>query len=319
MKFIFLLSFIIANYCNAQMSYPSLKYEFNYNSTNKEYKGNVKKVRKVYSLTKSNSLATTNTKDSLSEIDLIRFDLSIDSFDRNGNQIFELYQPKDSTKKSIKYFSYDSIGNLVNIISKYWNSDTITNEWKFEYNYLNKLVNTKINHKGELTVEYNYNYDGRGNLESKELFSKNYYSFEKLKRKDKKVIINSFDRNGFKIEKVEYIDDDSSIFRHSIWYSKSNEILMEREMKQNKINTGIFYLHTQINSKGNFDKNIAAIETQNDKKNNLIKITVQDKVQGKNSTGVVIYKYDLVGNIIEKLITFHNGIQDLIKYEFEYY
>ena len=61
------------------------------------------------------------------------------------------------------------------------------------------------------------------------------------------------------------------------------------------------------------------IETHYDEHKNLTKLVTYDNIRKVSHTTTIDYKYDTVGNIIERLITYDSGNKELRKSEFEYY
>lgn len=317
MKYFFFISFSLISYCNAQIINPSIAYQFDYSATNITYKGNVKKVKLNFFSAKTSSIKLQQTRDSLLNNNQLKYFISIDSFDINRNKVFELKKEKLEGYQ-IKYYTYDSNNNLVGIISKYLDSDTIINEWKLKYNSNNKLANSQFYYKGYLVVEHNYAYNKNGEVESREILSENY-CLEKVQKKGNRIIVNTYNITGKKMVKQEYVEDDSSIYCHYYFYTKYNAAGKEGITRQSKKLPNIFFSYQTKNDEGEFVQNWAVKETQYDEHKNLTKLFTFDEIKKVNLTTIINYKYDTVGNIIEQLITYDNGNQELVKFEFQYY
>jgi hypothetical protein len=167
-------------------------------------------------------------------------------------------------------------------------------------------------------VESNISYNKNGDIETREILSDNY-SIEKMQKNGDKLSVITYDITGKKIAKQEYAEDDTSVYCHYYFYTKYNASGKEGETRMYKKDKLIFYSLKRVYDHDAPNQNWSAIETNYDEHKNLTKLITYDILKKVKYTTTINYKYDAIGNIVEKLITYDNGDKQLFKYEFEYY
>lgn len=301
-----MILFLLFKSANAQQVYQDFLHPSNTNLSNKSYVGNVKKVNRFYYDYHLN-LGDSNRNNNY-----------IDSFQREGKLLFSKHYSTDSTYNSITNYQYNSFGNCISIVGRYLSNDSVFHEGYNAYNIENQLVNSKTYNKGKLMIECNFTYNKNGDIESREILTENY-CLEKIQKNDNKTTVISYNIAGKKTMKQEYFEDDTSIYCHYYSYQKNSASGTEGETRIYKKDNLIFYSFKRDYDYNIPNQNWCTIETKYDENKNLIKLVTYDKLKKVSYTSKIQYKYDTIGNIIEKLITYDNGDTNFARFCFEYY
>ena len=313
-KILFLL--LICNVCKAQ--YSSGYYYNKY--YNKKYKGNVKQVINSYYINyynDSGKLKKNNTSQNAG------FKLnwsSKDSLNISGNiQKILSYIYKDTSKFQTKEFSYDNSNNIIAISYKDSNN-LVTTQNVFKYNKgILESVDEYVKKKFKSETVYFYNKKGvlkkteTTPFESKILYKEKFVddnTIENITYYNKRIVNKSFT-----------IQDDTSILYLSFPNLDGNNVYANAIESRRFKDEDLFlnYSYKMKNNEGVFLEDYSAVETQYDEHKNLTKLITYDNLRKLNRTITIDYKYDPIGNIIERLITYENGNRELWKSKFEYY
>lgn len=311
-KILFLL--LICNVCKAQQY---SKYD-NHKYYNKKYKGYIKQVTNSYYTNFYLDSGKFKKNDTIQNAGSKLNSYSKDSFNISGNiQKILSHMYKDTSKFWSKEYSYDNYNNLIAISSR--NSDNpATSHSIFKYNKgILETVDEYANKK--FLSETVFFYNKKGVLKKTETtpFESKMLHKEKFGEDNSSETINYYKKRIF--SKSFTMQDDTSFFNIGFPnLDDSNSTASEiRIYKGDELY--ICYSGKRQKNNGVFLEDYSCIETHYDEHKNLTKLVTYDNIRKVSYTTTIDYKYDTVGNIIERLITYDSGNKELRKSKFEYY
>jgi len=316
MKKILFLLLLFFNVCKAQLysKYDDHKYY------SKKYKGHIKQVINSYSINYHADSNKLKQNDTTRNAGFNLISLKKDSFNISGNIqkiSTSYYIHNDTSKFSTREYSYDNANNLI-AISYSDSNKPVSSQSIFKYNK-GMLESVDEYDKKKFLSETVFFYNKKGVLkktettwfESKSLHKEKFVddnTIETINYYNKRITSKSFIiQDDTSILYVSFPNlDDSNSTAHEMRVYKDGELYLNY---YNKLQT----------SNGKLIQYFSTIETQYDEHKNLIKLVTYDELQKVNYTTTINYKYDSVGNITEKLVTYENGTKQLYKSRFEYY
>ena len=312
-KLLFLL--LICNVCKAQ-HYSRLddnKYYY------KKYKGHVKQIINSYYINFHFDSGKLKMNDTTQNAGYKINRYNKDSFNISGNIQKLTYTLIDTSKFLTTEFEYDNSNNLISKLDRDSNN-LVSRHFIFKYNN-GRLESVDEYFKKKFKSETVYFYNNKGVLKKTETTPFESKSLYKEKFVDDNTIENINYYNKRIVNKSFTIQDDTSILYLSFPNLDGNNIYANAiESKRYKDeDLYLYYSYKMKNNEGVFLEDYSAVETQYDDHKNLTKLVTYDNLRKLNRTITIEYKYDPIGNIIERLITYENGNRELRKSKFEYY
>jgi len=310
-KILFLL--LICNVCKAQYYFNNVDNKY----YNKKYKGHTKQVINSYYSNYNCDSGKLKRNDITQNDGFKLMSYSKDSFNISGNIQKIIYIPIDTNRLWITDYSYDNSNKLVALFSRDFNSNYTTHS---TFNYNNGRLESVDNYvKKKFISEKVYFYDKKGVLKKTETtpFESKMLYKEKFGEDNSSETINYYKKRIF--SKSFTMQDDTSFFNIGFPnLDDSNSTASEiRTYKGDELY--ICYSGKRQKNNGVFLEDYSCIETQYDEHKNLTKLVTYDNIRKVSHTTTIDYKYDTVGNIIERLIIYDSGNKELRKSKFEYY
>jgi hypothetical protein len=239
-------------------------------------------------------------------------------FNENGAAISKKYFDKDGKVIYRKTIEYDSNGKI-NHVTEFDTTNNMTTKLAYVYNPLGQLSETVSEDNNTKPITSKFTYSSITNLPSKEEFRKEgillkvtHYMYDATLNKT--VIDSSYGANGKPYKsKLERYDASDNMLEQTLFDEKA-DIVLKYEYTFDKNNNNV-----EFKSYGQGGVLEGDFMYKFDEKNNMVEESKFYAYKNAKDSLVYEYKYDSVGNWIEKITKHHNIPKNIVKRNIQYH